>query len=483
MMLRHYFKSKCFACSFILLSAVVLMFLSLSSAAAAPMPPTFAPLVSKLTPAVVNINTEKHVRPGPGRGFDRPGRRGGGQDPFEEFFGNFFGHNGRYRAPFRQRLVRSLGSGFIISSDGYILTNNHVIEDADEIKITLSDKKVYEARLIGRDEKTDLAVLKIDADHDLPFVKLGDSSKLQVGDWLIAIGNPFGLARTVTAGIVSARGRVIGSGPYDDFIQTDASINPGNSGGPLFNVHGEVVGINTAIVASGQGIGFAIPVNMARDLLPQLKAGKVSRGRLGVHIQEVTPELAASFGFKDKQGAVIAEVITDSPAERAGLEVGDIILAVDGKKVEEMHLLPRMIAAKKPGTKVELKVLRQGKTKQIKVVLDNLEGDNSVEFPRSGDGGLKDLGMTVRQLTPELAARQHLLLDRGVVISRLDPDGRSAAAGLQVGDVILMVNNIKVETVSDCEKALRAGSGAPYLRLLIQRPQGRIFVVINLQGK
>jgi len=480
MMLRLCFKSKCITWMSIVVIACVSIFLFSNLVSAAPMPPTFAPLVSKLTPAVVNINTEKHVKYRGRRGLDAPGRPGG-RDPFEEFFGHFFDQYDRYSRS--QRPVKSLGSGFIISADGYILTNNHVVQDADEIKITLSDKKVYNARLIGRDEKTDLAVLKIDADHDLPFVELGDSSKLKVGDWLIAIGNPFGLARTVTAGIVSARGRVIGSGPYDDFIQTDASINPGNSGGPLFNVNGEVVGINTAIVASGQGIGFAIPVNMAKDLLPQLKTGKVSRGRLGVHIQDVTPELAASFGLDKKQGAVISEVIEESPAERAGLKVGDIILAVDGKPVAEMHILPRMIAAKKPGTKVKLKVLRLGKIIQVNVVLDDLEGGSGTEFSQSADDRLEGLGLTVRQLTPELAARQRLALEHGVIISRLDPDGRAADAGLQVGDIVLMVNNLKISTVKNFKQALQEGRKLPYLRFLVQRQQNRLFVIVNLSEK
>ncbi len=462
----------------VVLMISVSMFLSCEFVSAAPMPPTFAPLVSKLTPAVVNINTEKHMRSRNSRGFDVPGRRGGGHDPFEEFFGRFFDH----RQPrYQQRPVKSLGSGFIISADGYILTNNHVVQDADEIKITLSDKKIYDATLIGRDEKTDLAVLKIDVDHKLPFVELGDSSVMQVGDWVIAIGNPFGLARTVTAGIVSARGRVIGSGPYDDFIQTDASINPGNSGGPLFNMQGEVVGINTAIVASGQGIGFAIPVNMAKDLLPQLKTGKVSRGRLGVHIQEVTPELAASFGLDEKQGAVISEVVKDSPAQQAGLEVGDIILAVDGKKIVEMRSLPRIIAAKKPGTKVQLKVLRMGEIHKIKVVLDDLEGDNSEEYSQATDDRLGNLGMSVRQITPEFAARQRLPLDQGVIITRIKPDGLTAEAGLLAGDVILMVNNKSIETVADFKHALREGENAPYVRFLVQRQQIRLFVVVKLE--
>ncbi len=443
---------------------------------AAPLLPSFAPLVAELTPAVVNINTEKRVASRGGRGFDFP--RHGSRDSFEDFFGRFFDQFDQSRRS--QRPLKSLGSGFIISKDGYILTNNHVVEDADDIKVTLSDKKAYAARLVGRDEKTDLAVLKIDADHDLPAVKLGDSDELEVGDWLIAIGNPFGLARTVTAGIVSARGRVIGSGPYDDFIQTDASINPGNSGGPLFNAEGKVVGINTAIVASGQGIGFAIPINMAKDLLPQLKTGKVSRGRLGVHIQEVTAELAASFGLEEKHGAVVSEVIDESPAARAGLQVGDIILAVDGEKVEEMRRLPGMVAAKKPGTKVRLKVLRMGKVLKIGVVLDDLEGENGEDYVLSSDGRLEDLGLTVRQLTPEIATRYRLSLDQGVVISRLDSDGRAADAGLQVADVVLMVNNASVTTVKDFKAALQQGKAQPYIRFLVQRQQSRLFVVVKL---
>lgn len=451
--------------------------LTINPVGAAPLMPSLSPLVAKLTPAVVNINTEKLVAARGGRGFDFPGH--GSQDSFDDFFGRFFGQFDQHRRS-HPRALKSLGSGFIISKDGYILTNNHVVEDADAIKVTLSDKKAYEARLIGRDEKTDLAILKIDVDHDLPAVKLGDSSALEVGDWVIAIGNPFGLARTVTAGIVSAQGRVIGSGPYDDFIQTDASINPGNSGGPLFNIEGEVVGINTAIVASGQGIGFAIPIDMAKDLLPQLKTGRVSRGRLGVHIQEVTSELAASFGLDEKHGAVVSEVIDNSPAARADLQVGDIILAVDGEKVEEMHLLPRMIAAKKPGTKVKLKILRMGKVLKVDVVLDDLEGENGEELSHSGDDSLEDIGLAVRQLTPELAARYRLSLDNGVIISRLDADGRAAAAGLQVGDILLMVNNTAVKTVRDFKSALEAGRSQAYMRFLVQRQQSRLFIVVKL---
>ena len=468
--------------TFLLFSLLFILAAPLESRATA-VPSSFAPLVKKLSPAVVNINTEKHVS---SRGFDVPGY--GSRDPFDEFFGRFFGGRqfDRYhrRHPRTSRPIKSLGSGFIISNDGYILTNNHVVEDADDIKVTLSDKKTYEARLVGRDQKTDLAVLKIDVDHDLPSVKLGDSSRLEVGDWVIAIGNPFGLARTVTAGIVSAKGRVIGSGPYDDFIQTDASINPGNSGGPLFNLAGEVIGINTAIVASGQGIGFAIPINMAKDLLPQLKKGKVSRGRLGIHIQEVTDELAASFGLKEKRGALVSDVIDDSPAARAGLKAGDIILAVDGRKIKEMRTLPRIIAAKKPGTRVNLEVLRNGRTINIGVTLDDLEADSGeIEPGPGGSSKLDKLGLTVRQLTPELAQRLQLGTDRGVVISRVEPDGLAARAGLESGDIILMVNDSEIKTVNDLQKVLHNSRKQPYIRFLVQRGQVRIFVGVKQPGK
>jgi len=437
-------------------------------------PPSFAPLVKKLTPAVVNINTTKVIqRQGRGFGFHRSPFPGG--DPFDEFFNRFFG-----QMPPRKFKQKSLGSGFIISKDGYIITNNHVVEDADEVKVTLSDEHSYQAKVIGTDAKTDLAVLKIDVDHDLPTVVLGDSDQMQVGDWVIAIGNPFGLERTVTAGIISARGRVIGSGPYDDFLQTDASINPGNSGGPLFNLKGEVIGINTAIVASGQGIGFAIPVNMAKELLPQLKAGKVSRGWLGVQIQKVTPELAESFGLEQEQGALVSDVVEDGPAAKAGLKVGDIIVAVNGKPVKDMHQLPRMIAAIPPGTKVKIKVLRQGREKTFKVKLGELADQEEVaELDNAGEVG--KLGMVVRQITPEMADQYQLPLDSGVVISRVSPDGLAAEAGLRPGDIILQVNNDEIDSLKSFRQAIKKARKSKLIRFLVQRRNSRIFIVLRLK--
>ena len=309
----------------------------------------FVALAKRLTPSVVNISTTQKIREQGRRSSPFPGFK---SPFFDDFFGDdlerFFngGPNGGHREFKRQ----SLGSGFIINKSGYIITNYHVIEEASEIVVTLSESKVeYKAEVIGRDQKLDLALIKIKADSDLPTVKLGDSDSLEIGEWVMAIGNPFSLGGTVTVGIVSQKGRVIGAGPYDNFIQTDASINPGNSGGPLFNMNGDVVGINTAIVAGGQGIGFAIPVNMAKGVLGQLKEhGRVTRGWIGVSIQALTPELARSFGLKEPSGALVSSVNPGEPAESAGLKAGDIIVSFDSKKIGILSDLPRTVASTPP---------------------------------------------------------------------------------------------------------------------------------------
>ncbi|MEJ2698685.1 MAG: Do family serine endopeptidase [Desulfuromonadales bacterium] len=300
--------------------------------------PDFVALAKELKPAVVNVSTSKVVKPKRPR---LPGPQSPDNDFFDQFFNRFF--QGQPTVP---RKERSLGSGFIISPDGYILTNEHVVDGADEIKVRLDDGRSFTAVVKGQDQKLDIALLKIDAGGDLPVARLGDSDALQVGEWVMAIGNPFGLSETVTVGIVSAKGRVIGAGPYDNFIQTDASINPGNSGGPLFDSQGRVVGINSAIVSGGQGIGFAIPINAVKAILPQLKkTGHVVRGWLGVTIQPMTPQLAESFGLKEAKGALVSEVVKDSPAERAGIRRGDIIVSLQGKEVENVSDLPRLVAA------------------------------------------------------------------------------------------------------------------------------------------
>ena len=319
-------------------------------------PGNFTELAENVRDGVVNIQAVKNGKGG-GRVFRHFfGNPHGRQNPFEDFFGSGPGGDNPSEG-FQQK---SLGSGFIIDREGYIVTNNHVVENADEIKVKLANGKEFNAKVIGRDPKTDLALIKITGSGDLQPLKMGDSDALKVGSWVVAVGSPFGLEQTVTAGIVSAKGRTIGAGPYDNFIQTDASINPGNSGGPLINTKGEVVGINTAIVASGQGIGFAIPANMAKEVMPQLKdKGKVTRGWIGVGIQEVTPELAKSFDLKDKKGALVSQVFKDGPADKAGIEQGDVILEFDGKVIAESKDLPRIVAANPVGKTVQVKLSRK----------------------------------------------------------------------------------------------------------------------------
>jgi serine protease Do len=333
------------------------------SARAASAPESFAPLVKKEMPAVVNISTRQVVKVRQQSPFGDP--------QMDDFFYRFFGNR-----PQREQVRQSLGSGFIISSDGYILTNNHVVDKAKDIKVALSDGRVLDAKLVGTSREVDIALIKVNA-SDLPSVVFGDSDALEVGDWVVAIGKPFGLSHTVTAGIVSAKGRVIGVGPYDDLIQTDAAINPGNSGGPLFNTKGEVVGINTVIIASGQNLGFAVPITMVKEILPSIKEkGKPDMGWLGVSAQPVTPDLAAALGLPEPIGALVNSVAKGGPAEKAGLQRGDVIVDLDGKKILEPSELPRMVAFGHIGKVVMLKVIRQGKPMEIKAVVELKQSKN-----------------------------------------------------------------------------------------------------------
>jgi serine protease Do len=335
---------------------LVILFPLLSFAAAAP--ESFAPLVKKEMPAVVNISTRQVVRVQQQSPFGDP--------QMDEFFYRFFGG----AAPRREQVRQSLGSGFIISEDGYILTNNHVVDKARDIKVSLSDGRVLEAKLIGKSPDIDIALIKVEA-TGLPVAVLGDSGPLEVGDWVVAIGNPFGLSHTVTAGIVSAKGRVIGIGPYDDLIQTDAAINPGNSGGPLFNIKGEVVGINTVIIASGQNLGFAIPISMVREILPSMREkGRPDMGWLGVSAQAVTPDIAAALGLQEQAGAIVSQVTKGGPADKAGLKRGDVITELDGKKILDPSELPRMVAFGHIGKTVTMSVIRQGKPVNIQAVIE-----------------------------------------------------------------------------------------------------------------
>jgi len=353
-----------------------------------------------------------------------------------------------------------------------------VVEDADQIKVKLADGKEFDGKIVGRDPKTDIALIKIKGDSDLQPLKLGNSDDLKVGNWVVAVGSPFGLEQTVTAGIVSAKGRVIGSGPYDNFIQTDASINPGNSGGPLINLQGEVVGINTAIIASGQGIGFAIPINMAKDVAPQLqKRGHVTRGLLGVSIQDVTPELAKSLGLKESKGALVSQVVPDGPADKAGFEQGDVIVNFDGRTVGDSKDLPRIVASTPVGKTVTVKLLRDGKEIERQAKVSEMEEENTSAAAKSPIH--PSLGVTVQNLTPQIARELGLKKSAGVVVTAVEPGSPAAEAMIQVGDVIQSVNRKPVKNVDDFVKIVEKDKGGGSLLLLVQRGANSLFAAVT----
>jgi serine protease Do len=428
-------------------------------------PQSFAELAKKVTPAVVNISTTTTVKvPGnPFRQFFGP--HGG---PFGDFFGDM---------PDREMKQRSLGSGIIVDKDGYIITNNHVVSGAQEIKVRLADGREYQAKVIGRDPKTDLALIKISSIFkDLPTLALGDSDIMQVGDWVLAIGNPFGLEHTVTQGIISASGRVIGSGPYDNFLQTDAPINPGNSGGPLVNLKGEVIGINTAIVAAGQGIGFAIPSSTAKGVVAQLREkGKVVRGWLGVSIQMVTPDLAPSFGLKEARGAIVADVIKGSPAEKAGIKQGDVILAFDGKAVKSSNDLPWIVAETPVGKTVNVTLIRQGKELDVKVtIVEMTEQRLALQA-----GKTKNVfGFTVDNIKPEWRRQFDLTAREGVVVIQVEADSLADDAGIEPGDVIREVNKKFVKDLNDFKKAMAQVKSNESVVFLLRRDDQSYYVSI-----
>src|SRR5262250_2258127 len=431
---------------------------------------SFAGVAEAIKPAVININTVSKGGPG-------------GRTPFEEFFGEDFFKRFFGDAP--ERIPqRSLGSGVIVDGTGIALTNAHVVEKATEIEVITLDGSKHRAKVIGSDRKTDLAVLKLDdGKGKFAFARLGDSDKMQVGDWVIAVGSPFGLQSTVTAGIVSAKARNIGQGPFDDFIQTDAAINPGNSGGPLVNMQGEVIGINTAIVAGGSGIGFAIPSNMARKIYTEINSkGRVTRGWLGVSIQPLTPELAKSFNAKDTKGVLVSDVIPDSPAAKAGLKPGDILLDFDGKKVEAPADLQRTVGLAQPGQDAKMKVWRDQSEKTIDIKIGEAPDEKEVQ-QRPARATPSTLGLEVRPITPDLARQLNLKSNDGVIVARVEEGSAASEAGVQRGDVIREINRQKVRSMADYERLTKDVKDGDRLTVLLQRGQMSLYVAFTASGR
>ncbi|NOZ25336.1 MAG: DegQ family serine endoprotease [Nitrospirae bacterium] len=445
----------------LVLASMVILLYTQGAALASAAPETFSGIVKLRAKSVVNISTtqviKEKVRPFP------------------------FLPDMPYRDEEKKLRRQSLGSGFIIDENGYILTNNHVIDKAEDIRVRLWDETEYKATVVGRDQKTDIALIKVEADRPLPVAPLGDSDALEVGDWIIAIGNPFGLGHTVTAGIVSAKGRVLGSGPYDDFIQTDAAINPGNSGGPLFNLNGEVVGISTAIFSTSGGnigIGFAIPINLAKDILTSLKEkGFVERGWLGVTIQKVTPEIAESFGLKDRRGALVTDVTRDSPADRAGIQRGDIIVGYNGKTIEDMHELPRLVASTPVGKSVTLRIFREGRELELSVVIEKL--GKGIETPELVIE--KILGLRTKTMHPAIAEQLGIRDGGAVLVLGIADNSPAERQNIRKGDVILEVNRKRVTSTEEMASVIKDLDSGDNVLLLMKRDRGYIYVSIRLE--
>ena len=416
--------------------------------------PNFVALAKRLKPGVVNISTTQTTQ------LDSP---------------SAFGRRDR------ELKQRSLGSGFIIESDGLILTNYHVVDNAERITVRLLDGRELPGKVVGKDQQTDIALVKIDG-RNLPVTPLGDSDGLEVGEWVMAIGNPFGLDNTVTSGIVSAKDRQIGAGPYDHFIQTDASINPGNSGGPLVNLQGEVVGIDTAIFSQSGGnigIGFAIPINLVKDLLPQLKSGgKITRGWLGVSIQGMTPDLADSLGLDNPRGALVSSVVHNGPAERAGIKAGDVVLRYDGKEINHANDLPLLVAGTPAGKTVSLSIFRDKKITTLAAAVGQLK-DEEVVASNTEKG---DLGLTVEEISPEIAENLGLNNGHGVVITAVEPDSPGDETGLQPGDVIREINRKPIRDLADYRKAMASAGQGQNVLFLVQREDNTIFLALRKEG-
>jgi serine protease Do len=455
-----------------------------AAAVSVPGAASLAPLVKAVKPAVVNISSTT-VMKNPHQGLRVPG--GGGDDEDQDLFQ--FGP----RMP-REFKGQSLGSGFVINSDGYVLTNNHVVQNATDIKVRLADAREFEAKVVGRDASTDVALIRLEKASGLPTVALGDSDAVDQGDFVLALGSPFGFRESVTFGIVSAKDRSLNSGnPFDDFIQTDAAINQGNSGGPLFNLKGEVVGINTAIISPqiGQGLGFAVPINLAKNLIPQLlEKGRVARGYLGVSVSDLTPDLAQGFGVAaGTKGALIQNVLPDSPAGKAGVQAGDIVTAVNGRKVESSSQLTRAISAVHPGGKVALELLRKGKKKDITAAVAQRPDEERLargteEEPGGGDKKKDEkLGVRVADLTPEMAREYRVQGDDGVVVVAVTEDGPADKAGIRRGDLILEVNLQPISKVAELQSAISRVKAGEVVNLRIRRGGEARFLPLKIGGE
>lgn len=462
--------------------AVVLLAATMAQARGAP--ESFADLAERALPAVVNISTSQTVRGGPEMPQFPPG------SPFEEFFREFFDRQPQPEG--RQRRVSSLGSGFVVDPSGYIVTNNHVIADAEEVVVRFLDETTLDAKVVGRDPKTDLALLKVETDQPLTALDFGDSDRIRVGDWIIAIGNPFGLGGSVTAGIISARQRDIRSGPYDDFLQTDASINKGNSGGPMLDMDGRVIGISTAIYSpsgGSVGIGFAVPSALAGPVIDQLlRFGETRRGWLGVRIQSVTDAIAESLGLGEVRGALVASVTADGPAEKGGIEVGDVILSFDGKPVDRMRRLPRIVAETAVDREVDVEVWRKGQKAMVKVVVGRLdETEVAALTPAETDSAepseVAPLGLALAPLTEALRSRYEVRGSvKGVVVAGVTPGGPSEDKGIREGDVLIEVNQDPVETPADVEARVTAAieAGRRSVLMLLDRQGDLRFVAVTI---
>ncbi|MBF0140349.1 MAG: DegQ family serine endoprotease [Magnetococcales bacterium] len=437
--------------------------------------PELTELVKRLKPSVVNIHASRKMDAEGGNG-----RNPFEGTPFEHFFKQFNDQMPRDRME-----SQNLGSGFVIDPEGFILTNHHVVDGADKITVRFPDEREFSAKIIGSDSKTDLALIRIETGEKLPVVTLGDSNASEVGAWVMAIGNPFGLDATVTVGIISAKGRIIGSGPYDDFIQTDAAINPGNSGGPLFDMQGKVVGINTAIFSrsgGNMGIGFAIPINLAKSVVNQLKTnGHVTRGWLGIGIQTVTPELAQALGLKDPKGALITHVMPGGPGEKAGLKTGDVILKFDGREISRMRELPTMVAATEVGKKTNLDVLRDGKHIKMSATTGEMPHEEEADPTKTNSKADSDrLGMQVEPINDR--NRQRLGLDpeqSGVIVASLSPNGAASEAGVQRNDVLVELNRMKIDSIASYEKALEVTRDKSTVLVRLIRNGDPLFIAIN----